>query len=733
MPLMGQGGGPWLGELVSVAAQARWRLLLWLSGERAWASAWCQASPALCSPAVRWLGDHPPAGCQALRPEDAMALLGSECAHLVVDAWSGFHPNAFGALAGTVRAGGLLVLLTPPPEDWPQYHDPDYRRMDVAGFAPATRALFLAHLVRTLQSDAGVVHLRQGGALPGLPAFARASPAQQGAALAVPPDCLTVDQAETVQAIERVVFGHRNRPLVVCADRGRGKTAALGIASARLLHAGVDDIVVTAPALANVRPLFERARDLLPGAEAGAGRLRWRESRLRFMAPDALLGELPPARLLLVDEAAAIPTPLLSRMLDHYHRVVFTTTVHGYEGTGRGFALRFQRELSRRRPHWALRTLREPVRWSAADPLEATVGRLLWLQSDPPAPPELSALAAAAPRMEAIERQWLLDEPQLMEQLVGLLTLAHYRTTPDDCRLLMDAPNVRLAVMRCRGSVIGALLLALEGPLPPALAAEVVAGRRRPRGHLLPQAVQAQSGCTGLLGAAGVRVVRIAVHPELQRRGLGAMMLVWLEQWARGQALDYIGASFGASPDLLPFWRQAGFVPVGMGLHRDGSSGEHSLLVLKALAPALGAVVAGERQRFAEVLPWHLAGGLRLLEPVVVARLLAQLPCTDPLSGRDRVDLLGFIAGARSAEHCAPALRKAALCILASPAAGGELPAAEVALLSARLLQLRDWRDVARTTGLRGKAQMVAALRGIVARQWPVLTGDQSTPDEHSA
>jgi hypothetical protein len=61
----------------------------------------------------------------------------------------------------------------------------------------------------------------------------------------------------------------------------------------------------------------------------------------RFMAPDALLAGDMRASWLIVDEAAAIPGPLLRQLVTRFPRTLLTTTVQGYEGTGRGFLLKF--------------------------------------------------------------------------------------------------------------------------------------------------------------------------------------------------------------------------------------------------------------------------------------------------------------------------------------------------------------------------------------------------------
>ncbi len=77
------------------------------------------------------------------------------------------------------------------------------------------------------------------------------------------------------------------------------------------------------------------------------------------MAPDALLASKEKAAWLIVDEAAAIPAPLLRQLVSRFPRTLLTTTVQGYEGTGRGFLLKFCASL----PHLQSFTL------SAPDPL----------------------------------------------------------------------------------------------------------------------------------------------------------------------------------------------------------------------------------------------------------------------------------------------------------------------------------------------------------------------------
>ena len=79
--------------------------------------------------------------------------------------------------------------------------------------------------------------------------------------------------------------------------------------------------------------------------------------------------------------------------------------------------------------------------------------------------------------------------------------------------------------------------------------------------------------------------------------------------------LDLIGASFGATPDLLHFWRRCGLPPAHIGTSRNAASGAHAAVVLAGLSPAGIALAELARHRLADALPTLLAGPLRDLEP----------------------------------------------------------------------------------------------------------------------
>lgn len=692
--------------LRSVARAGYQRRLVVLAGSETWCHRMAQGLVLeLSVQGPLWVGRSAPKQIPSLTPSRASTLLGTETELLVYDASSGFDADAFGALSGTLVGGGLLFLLTPDLSEWPHYADPEHARIAVAGIpASAVTGRFLARLVRLIREDPTVIRLEQNGEIPAAPPL----PLVKQQVESPDPVCRTPDQSAAVQAIMHVVTGHRRRPVVLLSDRGRGKSSALGIAAARLLKAGRQRILVTAPTLQATVALFEQAAKLLPGAVATQSSLHLHQAGIEFHAPDHLLQHPTTADLLLVDEAAAIPTPLLEALLEHYPRIAFATTVHGYEGTGRGFALRFLKVLDRRFPQWQEFRLETPIRWAPGDPLEHWLCNALVLNASP-AP---DALIGDTPidqcRCEVLDRELLAGDEGDLGDLFGLLVLAHYRTTPFDLRHLLDGPNLRVLVLRARGRIVATALLATEGGLDPTTAQAVWAGYRRPRGHLLAQSIAAHIGIAEGARLRAARIIRIAVHPTLQQRGLGSLLVTEVMHLCRSDGLDYLGASFGATTELLRFWHKNGFQPLRIGLRRGASSGAQSVIVLSPITSAGTRICEIARQRFRQQLPRLLAEPLQRLEARLAIQLLSNAPPASlMLDNHDWLDLIGFAFARRGYENCLVPIENLVLRALGDD----PLDPTQADLLMMKVIQQRDWAECARAFDLSGRAAVELRLR----------------------
>jgi tRNA(Met) cytidine acetyltransferase len=694
-----------LRRLLQLAYRRRHRQLLVLAGDRGWCG---EIAQDLLGEAglhgVHWFSDRPPQGVDSSHGAQALRLLGMEIDALVFDAWSGFDPDAFGALSGTVRAGGLLVLLAPSLREWCGFNDPVNRRITVAPYhADSLSARFVRRLVRVIEADRHAVVFEQGKPLPPEPRWETPSATVEP----VEPPYLTVDQKRAVQAILKVVTGHRRRPVVLTSDRGRGKSAAFGIAAAQLIESGRTRILLTGPRPESVQAVLAQVRALAVG----------RAGSVCFVAPDVLVREHPRADLLLVDEAAAIPAPILQHLLKSYSRIAFATTVHGYEGTGRGFAVRFTRILDRESNAWNALQLLTPIRWAGDDPVERLVFRALLLDANAAPDALLQDADCGRYRIERIDRDALIDDERDLSELFGLLVLAHYRTRPLDLRHMLDGPNVSIFVLRIKGHVAGTVLLADEGRFDAAAAQAIWAGSRRPHGHLLPETLSAHLGLRDAARLRCARIMRIAVHPAVQGRGLGSALIRHLTDRARADGYDYIGSSFAAAPDLSRFWRRHGWLPVRVSIQRSASSGAHSVVMLRALNAAGDRLLRRARERFFTHFPHQLSDSLREMDVQLVRDLLHDAASHSPsLEEDDRRDIRAFACHRRQPEAAIGSLWKLACMALMNPRCAAVLDAQDIRLLVTRILQKHDWQRTAHSIGLPGQAQAVARLRTTARR-----------------
>mgnify|MGYP001809658987 CR=1 FL=1 len=718
-------------RLLTLARTRRHRQTLVIAGEADWTAEQARAAvAALPELTPLWLTDR--ALAPAARPmRTATRLLGQDLDLLVYDAYGGFDPDGFGAATGGIRGGGLLILLTPPLADWPGLPDPQAERIALWPHSAASlTGRFIARLVSVLSQSPDVCLLEQSrcseafqnGHYPsGSPppswgrGWGRGGENTEGL---VPVQPATPDQHAAIAAILRTARGRARRPLVITAHRGRGKSAALGLAAGRLLLESDRRILVCAPGRESVATLFGHAEAVLREAGVAPDALIGDAGRLRFLLPDRLAETLPPADLLLVDEAAGIPAHLLATLLAHYGRIVFASTVHGYEGTGRGFEIRFRATLERLTPDWRALTLETPIRWAPNDPLESLTFRALLLAAAPADGGEIADATLADCQCERLDRDQLAGDEATLTQLFGLLVLAHYQTRPLDLRLLLDGADVRILAVRYRGHIVATLLAAQEGGFTDqALLADIFAGRRRPRGHLLPQTLSAHAGLARAPAWRYLRVIRIAVHPAVARRGLGCLLLARLRLDARAEGLDLIGASFGATPELLRFWVSCGLRALHLGTSRNAASGEQAAVVLEPISAGGEGFVRQAGARFAAALPVMLAGPLRGLDPAVAVELLRALPAGaagaiwqgGSAGGRQELD--AFVAGHRTFDASLPLLSELLGCRLGPALGWGEIGLDDAALLVAAVRQFRPMAELVRLCGAQGRDDVLVRLR----------------------
>jgi tRNA(Met) cytidine acetyltransferase len=705
-------------ELSARARGNRHRRALCLAGSPAWTLAAARAAleaPGTGRSDVLWISDRAPADQHAIRCSEAQGVLGSEVDHAVFDAYSGFDPDAFGAVSGTLRAGGLLVLLTPALEDWPGYEDPEKARITVHPHPPeAVTGRYIGRFAHILMQDSDCVVVEEPGEPPDpgnsqlrgdLPRFDQTGPG---------PETIyrTDDQRIAVESVLKVATGHRRRPAVLTSDRGRGKSAALGIAAALLLERGKHRIVVTGPSMSTTAPLFRHAAGMLSGSTVRRGRILHGAGEIRFIAPDALVSGHPPADLVLVDEAAAIPAPMLETLLARYARIAFATTVHGYEGTGMGFSVRFHDALNRRANRWRSIELKTPVRWADNDPLERLVFRALLLDADPAAGAALASTTPGACTVERLDRAALANDERSLSELFGLLVLAHYQTRPADLRHLLDGPNLSVYVSRHRGHVVATALVATEGGFNAEAASAIYENRRRPHGHLLPETLAVHLGIEEAPLQRGIRVMRIAVHPALQGRGIGTQLLNDIVREHTGKGSDWVGASFGATTRLLRFWERSGLSPVRIGFRRGTTSGSHSAVVIRGLTAEGCRLVTEARVRFVRDLPEWLSDPLKHLEPELTASLLIRdTPLLSDLDAGQWRDIVSFAFSRRGYEVNLGPIRALTGAALSHREGQNLLDAPLLHTCILRVLQRRNALETATFLGLAGTAAVTERLR----------------------
>ncbi len=378
------------------------------------------------------------------------------------------------------------------------------------------------------------------------------------------------DQAKALRSLPSFLYSRKYRLLLLTGDRGRGKSSVLGLYAAYIMSRGRGRFIVTSRSIYGVQSFF---RMLIRGLEKLG--IQYNVSSrgglvARVSSGKALVEYVEPWRVslvkefskpLLVDEAAGVGVARVRRWYRDIGKVIASSTIHGYEGSGR-VLVKYVREVFK--DSMVIR-LKRPVRYYPGDPLEKFIYRVFHLDAEPPdieGEPSPEKL-----RLVRKDREELVRNYNLLHSIYGLLVTAHYRNEPDDLVLIIDTDYFEVYSGVVDENIIGVLQVRVE--------------EKNSEKAMLIGNVLKRYGLLDLKPSGLLRIVRIAVHPDYQRRGFGSRMLALLEE-IYAERTGLIGAFFSGF-DTVRFWLRNDYTPIYISPRYNKATGEKNIVVLKPI------------------------------------------------------------------------------------------------------------------------------------------------------
>ncbi|KAJ2778777.1 N-acetyltransferase 10 [Coemansia javaensis] len=408
----------------------------------------------------------------------------------------------------------------------------------------------------------------------------------------------TLDQAKAVMTFVDAISEKSLRTTVsLTAGRGRGKSAALGLALAGAVAYGYSNIFVTSPSPENLKTLFQfvfKGFDALgfeehvdydivqstnPDFRDAVVRVnvfRKHRQTIQYIQPqDAYT--LAQAELVVIDEAAAIPLPLVKKLIGPY-LVFMASTINGYEGTGRSLSLKLLQQLREQSRGFVSGAgasagagaggrslkevaLEEPIRYAAGDGTEQWLHRLLCLDAS-----IVPKALGGCPHPSECELYWVNRDSlfsyhpvseAFLQRLMALFVASHYKNSPNDLQLLSDAPAHQVFVLlppvdpeaAALPEPLCAVQVCLEGEISRQAVLSALGRGERSEGDLIPWLVAQQYQDEDFAALSGARVVRIATHPDYAGMGYGSRALEQLRKFYEGQFFS-LDEGDGAAPAM---------------------------------------------------------------------------------------------------------------------------------------------------------------------------------------
>lgn len=656
---------------------------------------------------------------------DVSSLLGQTLDFLVLDLRHSFQPNKVILLIETVKGGGIVLICGLPPAEWIMTVN---RSQLSSGEESKPRSHLLEWFLTNFQNNPQCV-IEDLSSHDVLRRF-NLMPSTVNLTSEMNGFIVTPDQREVITNLTKILLdkSHPNSCCVVVANRGRGKSASVGIALSSMIAQSYlqttkfTRVVVTAPELSNTQILFEFIRK----------GLRLRHVKYRTIKQDNLVTEVrlsgkftvsysPPSEVLaetktnlvVVEEAAALPTEKIKAIIQISAKKVLISTIHGYEGTGRGFQYKIIHTLKRqKRIQFKIFSLITPIRYLRGDLIEQLLNETFLLDVE---------LEFSEIKYQDINRELIILEEfnnpaflfskqgiHRLRLLFGLLVYSHYRNQPNDLLLLADSgKHFLLGLFEKKDqnemNLIASSHLAKEGEVSEQEISRIAMGEFIP-GNLIP-ATAIRHFSAEFARTRGLRIVRIAVYPSLVDKGLGRLALEQILQ--KYASNDWIGVSFGATTKLVKFWKKFGFHPVHIRPTKSPVSGEWNIVFILPLSSTTKTIINQASADFALQFIALLKQSLFAMRPELAIQILKScfpvVGHTPNLTAAARLRLANYLKGHLNFLLAVDAMYELAVLhfVLAKPV---KLSPSQEMLLISRVLTGRTWGQMLGKTGLSWKS-----------------------------
>ncbi|CRG97220.1 histone acetyltransferase, putative [Plasmodium gallinaceum] len=304
--------------------------------------------------------------------------------------------------------------------------------------------------------------------------------------------CLSIDQLEILLNMCKILRNDEEKKknikeiiFSLLANRGRGKSATLGLLLSLSIYFNYSNIIITSGNNDGIQTVFEfldKGLDILGFKEFKDyekiyemnkikeiiifKNIKYLKQRIRYL--DIIEDEILNCELMIIDEAACIPIDILRNKIKG-EITILSTTLNGYEGTGKTFTFKLLKQLKKRfvtqltyeefknmkylyfDKAFVDLSLNNPIRYSFNDEIENWLNNFLCLNCN-----EVSNLKdnLCAPQNcqlyfvnKNIFKNYNSTSENLLKKIMTLFVTSHYKNTPNDLIMILDSQQHHLFIL----------------------------------------------------------------------------------------------------------------------------------------------------------------------------------------------------------------------------------------------------------------------------------------------